>query len=64
MGLRAFLIFSLLLVTLASLGAGCRPYHRRGLEIDVEIHSKDYHKHHPREHRGHHDHDDNDHDRD
>lgn len=48
-------LFLILLGAFAVLGTGCEPYHRGGVGIDVDIHSKDYHKDDRDHHRDHQD---------
>lgn len=44
MKLRKPGIFLVLLGTIAAYGMGCEPYHRGGVGVDVDIHSKDSHR--------------------
>ncbi len=54
--LGVYAIFSL---ALAVFGAGCGPYHRHGVGVEVDIHAKEHRDHHDNDH-----HDDDHHDRD
>lgn len=50
-------IFSVLSLMLATLNMGCEPYHRHGVGIEVDIHSKG-HRDHRKDNDDHRDHDD------
>jgi hypothetical protein len=51
MKLRTLGFYSVLLVMLAAFSMGCEPYHHGRVGLEIDIHSKDYHK----DDRDHHD---------
>ena len=66
MRLRTLGFYSVLSLTMAVFSLACEPNHRHGVGIDLDIHSKDYHKDnrdHPKDEGDHHDdhHDKDDH---